>query len=278
MLGVWGFAMLLSPTVGDLLEVALRHGHGKLSWIFMRPALTHPGGAARLELDASELTPDLRRFVVERDLMSTATAIRGIVGGELPLEIETSLPVERRTALRHALPAVVAIREVSAGGGDAFVFGPELLGRPLPMADPTTAGAVERQCVDLAARRADHAGLAGRIRTALLRTAGEVPTLAGIAAERHVDPRTLRRQLDAEGTSFRALREEVRHRVAVELLSTTELTVAQVSERLGYSDPASFSRAFRRWTGRAPGSVRPAPRRAPLAGNAERSRATISAG
>ncbi|MEZ0365796.1 AraC family transcriptional regulator ligand-binding domain-containing protein [Mycobacterium sp. pUA109] len=249
MLGVWGFAMLLSPTVSDLLDIALRHGHGKLSWIFMRPTLVRRPGSARLELDASELSPAVYHFILERDLTSTATAIGRIVGQQLPLLLETSLPAERRQALRAALP-----QAVSVGGShrNAFVFDTATLTRPLPMADPLTAEAVERQCVDLAVRRARHAGLAGRIRYALHRRPASAPTLADVAADRHVDPRTIRRQLSAEGTSFRALREEVRHRLALELLDTGELTVAQVSHRLGYSDPASFSRAFRRWTGHSP--------------------------
>lgn len=253
MLGVWGFAMLLSPTVGDLLDVALRYGHGKLSWIFMRPMLVQWPDAARLELDASELSPAIYHFIVERDLTSTATAIRGIVGPQLPLILETSLPAERQQALRDALPPAASVR---GSDRNAFVFDAPMLAHPLPMADPLTAEAVERQCVDLAARRARHAGLAGRVRSALLRNPFSVPTLATVAADRHVDPRTIRRQLSAEGTTFRALREEARHRLALELLSAGELTVAQVSHRLGYSDPASFSRAFRRWTGHSPGSAR----------------------
>lgn len=249
MLGVWGFAMLLSPTVGDLLVVALRHGHGKLSWIFLRPTLVRRPGSARLELDASELSPDICHFILERDLTSTATAIGCIVGQQLPLVLETNLPPERRQALRVALPQAV---RVSGSHRNAFVFDTATLTHPLPMADPLTAEVVERQCVDLAVRRARHAGLAGRIRSALHRSPSAAPTLADFAAGRHVDPRTIRRQLSAEGTSFRALRDEVRHRLALELLGTGELTVAQISHRLGYSDPASFSRAFRRWTGRSP--------------------------
>jgi AraC-like DNA-binding protein len=72
-----------------------------------------------------------------------------------------------------------------------------------------------------------------------------------MAAELDVHPRTLRRQLAEEGTSFRALLNEARSAVAVDLLSNG-LTVEQVSTRLGYSDTSTFCHAFKRWHGVPP--------------------------
>ena len=63
--------------------------------------------------------------------------------------------------------------------------------------------------------------------------------------------RSLRRHLDAEGTSFRQLLEEAREALAEEML-TSGLTVEQTARRLGYNEPGSFSHAFRRWTGIRP--------------------------
>lgn len=77
-----------------------------------------------------------------------------------------------------------------------------------------------------------------------------------IAAQLHVDPRTLRRQLEAEGTSFRELIDEVRATIADELLAVDGLTLADVAGRLGYHDAAGFSRAYRRWTGSSPRRAR----------------------
>jgi AraC-like DNA-binding protein len=76
---------------------------------------------------------------------------------------------------------------------------------------------------------------------------------------------TLYRRLRAEGTTFEALLDGVRRRLASSLLRDERISVKEVAYRLGFADPAAFSRAFKRWTGRSPrawrdGRVRP-PRR-----------------
>lgn len=63
---------------------------------------------------------------------------------------------------------------------------------------------------------------------------------------------TLARHLQRLGTSFAALRDELRRDRAVDLLSRAGLTVAEVAERLGYSEASAFQRAFKTWTGVPP--------------------------
>ena len=90
------------------------------------------------------------------------------------------------------------------------------------------------------------------MRTKLFRDAGGFPTLPDVAAELDVHPRTLRRQLAEEGTSFRALLNETRSTIAVDLLCSVGLTVEEVSKRLGYTDTSTFRHAFKRWYGVSP--------------------------
>lgn len=63
---------------------------------------------------------------------------------------------------------------------------------------------------------------------------------------------TLYRKLKAEGATYEELLDALRHRMALHHLSSPMTTVNEVSLRLGFSDPAAFSRAFKRWTGRSP--------------------------
>jgi len=77
-----------------------------------------------------------------------------------------------------------------------------------------------------------------------------------IAHELGLSPRSLDRVLARRGSCFRALLDEVRHDLAERLLAGTGLKLAEISRRLGYSDPANFTRAFYRWTGRSPRSFR----------------------
>lgn len=90
-----------------------------------------------------------------------------------------------------------------------------------------------------------------------LRETGEgYPSLARMAASLCMSPRTLKRRLRAHGVRFRQLLDGVRFRESAQLLEQSDLTVEQIALRLGYSSPANFSRAFRRWSGHAPGAYR----------------------
>ena len=65
-------------------------------------------------------------------------------------------------------------------------------------------------------------------------------------------PRTLQRELAAEGTGFAALLAEARSELAQELLRNSAQPVAVIAERLGYSHPSAFIRAFTSWHGTTP--------------------------
>ncbi|MBO9521326.1 MAG: AraC family transcriptional regulator ligand-binding domain-containing protein [Nocardioidaceae bacterium] len=80
--------------------------------------------------------------------------------------------------------------------------------------------------------------------------------LVEVAAALALSPRTLKRHLAGHGTTFTAIADDVRRREGLRLLRTTTASVEQIAARLGYADPSNFVRAFRRWTGRTPGSYR----------------------
>jgi len=76
--------------------------------------------------------------------------------------------------------------------------------------------------------------------------------IAGVAASCGMSERTLRRQLEAAGASFRNLVDEVRHARALELIDEGRTVIGELAHATGYTDPTAFARAFRRWTGLAP--------------------------
>lgn len=77
-----------------------------------------------------------------------------------------------------------------------------------------------------------------------------------VARELGLSRQTLYRRLKAEDVTFENLLDELRHRLALKLLRDQHLAVKQAAWRLGFSDPAAFSRAFKRWTGTAPSFAR----------------------
>lgn len=100
-------------------------------------------------------------------------------------------------------------------------------------------------------------GAAARVRARLAELdPADWPGFDGLAADLGIAPATLRRRLRADGQGFAAIREEVLSVRAQRLLREAALSVAEISARLGYSEPGAFHRAFRRWTGESPGAFR----------------------
>ncbi len=85
----------------------------------------------------------------------------------------------------------------------------------------------------------------------------EAPRLLDIAAELHLNERTLRRYLREAGTSYQAIHDRVRRDAAEALLAGTAANIAAVGAAIGFHDPREFRRAFKRWTGMAPRAARP---------------------
>lgn len=67
---------------------------------------------------------------------------------------------------------------------------------------------------------------------------------------------TLYRKLKAEGVTFEQVLDDLRHRMAVEYLTGRKVSVNETAYLVGFSDPAAFSRAFKRWTGKSPKALR----------------------
>jgi AraC-like DNA-binding protein len=84
----------------------------------------------------------------------------------------------------------------------------------------------------------------------------EAPTMKRIVAAAGTSARTFQRQLEEEGTSFSELLADVRRSETLRRLQERKLTIGDIATDLGYSDQASFTRAFRRWTGAPPGQFR----------------------
>jgi len=124
--------------------------------------------------------------------------------------------------------------------------------KELPQADRHTLEMCMAQCDVLMQSSERRRGIAALVRTKLFRDSGVFPTLSDMAAELDLHPRTLRRRLAEEGTSFRDLLNEARSTMAVDLLRNVGLTVEEVSTRLGYTEVSTFSHAFKRWYGVAP--------------------------
>lgn len=101
-------------------------------------------------------------------------------------------------------------------------------------------------------RITERRSLTARIQRHLLNAGGAAFSLQTTARMLHMTPRTLHRRLQDEGTSYQAIVDQVRHRLALHLLRNSPISVQDIAYRLGYTEPANFRRAFKRWEGVAP--------------------------
>ena len=128
--------------------------------------------------------------------------------------------------------------------------------RPVPGGHHRLAAAADAAVLDyLDTLHSDNQGgdVTRQVRDVLADTiaAGE-PDVAAVASELAISSRTLQRRLSDEGTTFRDVLADTRRDLGMALLRDPDRSVTAIGRRLGFSETAAFTRAFRRWTGRSP--------------------------
>lgn len=241
--GPWGLAMLSSPTVREMIEVARRYLDTTV--VIGRLTFEESGEEARLRLDDSEAPAEVRSFLAERALASFGPIGRDLFGTEIPVT---------RVEFRHDGPLeteryrqIYGVTPSFGADSNTVAFDRRAVDRPLPRPSERARAACEQLCRDLLARHHARDGMAATVRDLLVRVPGTIPDQIAVATELFMSPRTLSRRLHQEGTSFRALLDEVRQTLSEVLLTHTDMTTEQLAARLGYAEAASFIRAFRRW-------------------------------
>ena len=139
---------------------------------------------------------------------------------------------------------------------DGFVLAREVADKPLLTSNQDLAGTFD---AILAAQLAElgSSGLVTRCKAYLLHelTSGE-PSEEKMAAAMCMSRRTLQRKLGEEGFAYKALLEKTRHELALRYLDDPARTITDITFLLGFSEQSSFTRAFKRWSGKAPTAYR----------------------
>ena len=99
-------------------------------------------------------------------------------------------------------------------------------------------------------------GTAGRIQAMLRMAAPDWPDLPEVAQQLGMSVSSLQRHLAHERTSFRQVKDALRRDIALFALRTRDIPLAVLADELGFADNAAFQRAFKSWTGTAPGRFR----------------------
>lgn len=137
------------------------------------------------------------------------------------------------------------------------VFPMQLLALPLPHSAPHMRNLLDRQARALLLALPESDSFDRALQQAMVRLMPEaVVTLPRLAGELHMSVRTLQRRLGERNMTWRALLDRTREQLARDYLSDPSLTLGDIALLLGFSEHSAFSRAWRKWTGTTPATVR----------------------
>lgn len=243
--------IISAPTLGVALRQGLRVYHGVIA--DFTPRLRVKDGMASVVLDSrGPLDPYLwygqRTFLFLTSGLSSWLAARRIPIARVDYRCE--IPSEDAHRLFHS-----AIHYGQAT--TAMHFDAKWLDLPVVQNAQTLEDFLKSAPFDLLVKYQDRASLTDRIRRMLRQhLAGELPSLEVVSEALTLTPQTLRRRLRDEGQGYQALKDDLRRDVAIEYLARADMTLVCIAERLGFSEPSTFHRAFKKWTGVAPGEYR----------------------
>jgi AraC-like DNA-binding protein len=251
--GILSYAAMNGGSIRQVLGL-LRH-YLPLRTTLVQIALQPVGDKVQVRFSEAMPLDDVRRLVLETVVLSIRNILDFVTMGACQVrEVAFDFPGLDADARLAAEFCKCGVRYGADWTG--FSLPVAQLDAPLKMADP----AAFREAVEICRRELEkmtrQVSVAARVRRLMLEQQNGFPSLQMTARLFHMTPRTLHRRLIEEGTSFKQVLEEVRHRLALEHLKSGRLSIQEIAFLLGYSDVANFRRAFKRWEGVAPSGVR----------------------
>ena len=245
--GVADYAISTAATVGEGIEIAMRYA--RLVNEALDVKLESLGERVLIKMDSRVVLPRAAEdFLISAAFMHH---IRQPLQGAPDLEcwLMQPAPADASEHVRTFAPARVHFGARCSG----FLFHRSHLEQPLPHSDPKLQQVVHQLAERMLAELPATDTVTDRLRRLIARELPQGdPSSARAAALLQMSQRTLCRRLEQEGTTFRALLDDLRRQQALQYLTRRDLSVSEVAFLLGFSQAAAFHRAFKRWTGRTP--------------------------
>jgi AraC-like DNA-binding protein len=223
-------------------------------------------GVSRIEASADHVkliwtcrheAAPIRRHMVEEVLVSWLLYARWIA------DIQRS---PQEVWFEHALPDGVDSAEYSTVFGcpvrfeqpcSALLVPLDYLGLPLRQADANLLRTLEEHALTVMAGLDKDEALPQRVKNALrLQLKDGLPRKERIAEKFNMTLRTLQRHLQQADTSYQQILDQLRQELAEHYLLRSELAIQDIANYLGFTEPRSFHRSFKSWTGQTPGQFR----------------------
>lgn len=256
--GIYGYALLCADTLRNAFTMAVRYhqianGVMEIGWREdgARASWEFP---ARLSYLLQYTKGRLYWFLIALQYVVHVTIIKDVMGTACA-PVSASF-AQAETQELHALAAFLGCPVAFSAPVNSLDYETHWLDHAPQLANPLTAAQTSAYCARLVEEIESNPGVARRVYQELTRAPGVFPDLETIAERLCMTTRTLRRKLEAEDTSYRALLAGVRKALAIDYLRTTALTDDDIAVVLGFSDVVSFRHAFKRWTGQTATSFR----------------------
>ncbi len=250
--GFLGFAAMTASTIREALRLAERFASTKTTAI--RLALIEDGETASFTFEERvAIGRELHEFLAIAIFSGLKHIAMALTGEPVRADVDFAFSEPAYASrFRHMVPGearfdqpVSRIRLTRA-----------TLDTRIVSADPVAMQLALDQCERELAAMAPAVGFVEAVRKHVQPRDGEVASIEAVARAMHVSTRTLKRRLADHGTTYRDVVDEIRQREAMLMLRDRRLTLDEIATRLGYSDVANFTRAFRRWTGTTPAASR----------------------
>lgn len=197
---------------------------------------------------------EYRRIIFELELSALYSISKNVLGEPLELKkMHVAYPKPEYAPFYQSLfncPISFDAEEY------VLIFDSAYLDRPLPQANPLVKNAYEKECIKILERVKELNTTIEKILHEFLIHEKIIPSFQTIARRLNMSPRTLRRRLTDEHSSYKSLIAGYLENKAIQLLCQSDFSIEKIAEELGYSSPSNFCHAFKKWTGRTPSSYR----------------------
>jgi AraC-like DNA-binding protein len=287
--GIWGLALISSPTVRKAIELGIQFVD--FTYTYNAIVFFEDDQTAGIRISKKHELEDLERPMIERDISAVYVLLQHLIQKDQAIDeifvgwdndsqpyyeslfncpvhfghdatelrftrecLDLELPQHNALALQLCMDQLEQTRpslelgSQSARGSkaaelEAATDNAQSIGTKSTTKSGTESG-TERKTKDST----------DSVRRYLSSTPLYRASMEGCAQTINMSTRNLRRKLEQECASYQSILDEFRYALSEKYLNDTDMTLTDIAERLGYSDAANFSHAYKRWSGSAPRS------------------------
>ncbi|WP_010626350.1 AraC family transcriptional regulator [Halomonas sp. KM-1] len=253
--GMYGYALLTSPTIRDYFNFGVKYHPLATPTLHMTWRESEESAIFAFKAAYSYITNiDTRNFLIQQQMGQNVIHIRDAVGPSL---------TPTKALLAYSDEGTRDIHEKYLGcechfdqEASEIHYPKEILDQSPLLGNQLSIKLLQETCNQLLGQTKMSSGITGEVYQILMMSPNSFPSMEAVANTLCITTRTLRRKLDAEMTSYREILDDARSALATEYLLATKMSTDDIAARLGFSDSANFRRAFKRWTGKSPHQFR----------------------